>query len=125
MDRFKEISDVLFSKSQYMSSIFFFSKSRFTFDLSKIKNDGGGTQYTFLEAIYQDCALVLHKEWVDQGDTFKDKYNCYFYNFDKNKLEKLKVLDILKLIKGEILENRYKKNSVNIFFISKNKKLYR
>ena len=55
----------------------------------------------------------------------KDKYNCYFYNFDKNKLEKLKVLDILKLIKGEILENRYKKNSVNIFFISKNKKLYR
>jgi FkbM family methyltransferase len=52
----------------------------------------------------------------------KKKYNCYFYNFDKNKLEKLKSLDILKLIKGEILENRYKKNSVNIFFISKNTK---
>ena len=55
----------------------------------------------------------------------KNKYNCYFYNFDKNKLEKLKSLDISKLIKGEILENKYKKNSVNIFFISKNKKLYR
>jgi FkbM family methyltransferase len=54
----------------------------------------------------------------------KNKYNCYFYNFDKNKLEKLKSSDILKLIKGEILENRYKKNSVNIFFINKNKKLY-
>ena len=54
----------------------------------------------------------------------KNKYNCYFYNFDKNKLEKLKSSDILKIIKGEILENRYKKNSVNIFFINKNKKLY-
>ena len=53
----------------------------------------------------------------------KNKYNCYFYNFDKNKLERLKRLDILKLISGKILENRYKKNSVNIFFIKKNKKL--
>jgi FkbM family methyltransferase len=55
----------------------------------------------------------------------KNKYDCFFYNFDKNKLEKLKSLDVLRLIKGEILENRYKKNSVNIFFINKNKKLYR
>ena len=50
-------------------------------DMSIIKGDGGGTQYTFLEAIYQDCALVLHKEWVDQGDTFKDKYNCYVVGY--------------------------------------------
>ena len=53
----------------------------------------------------------------------KNRYNSYFYNFDKNRLEKLKFLDIQKLIKGEILENRYKKNSVNIFFIDKNQKL--
>ena len=52
----------------------------------------------------------------------KSKYDCYFYNFDENKLQKLMILDILKLIKGEILENKYKKNSVNIFFIKKNKK---
>ena len=52
-------------------------------------------------------------------DFLKNKYNCYFYNFDKNKLEKLKISDILKLIRGEILENTYKKNSVNIFFIKK------
>ena len=59
-------------------------------------------------------------------DFLKHKYDCYFYNFDKNKLEKLKMLDILKLIRGEILESKYKKNSVNIFFINKYKnKLYK
>ena len=36
---------------------------RFVVDMSIIKGDGGGTQYTFLEAIYQDRALILHKEW--------------------------------------------------------------
>ena len=36
-----------------------------------------GTQYTFLEAIYHDCALILHKEWVSKGNVFKDRYNCY------------------------------------------------
>ena len=28
-------------------------------DMSTIKNDGGGTQYTFLEAIYNDCVLIF------------------------------------------------------------------
>ena len=51
----------------------------------------------------------------------KKKYDCYFYNFDENKLQKLMILDILKLIRGEILESKYKKNSVNIFFIKKNR----
>ena len=49
----------------------------YVIDMSIIKGDGGGTQYTFLEAIYNDCILILHKEWVEAGDTFKDKYNCY------------------------------------------------
>ena len=35
---------------------------RFVVDMSIIKGDGGGTQYTFLEAIYHDCALILHKD---------------------------------------------------------------
>jgi hypothetical protein len=43
---------------------------RYVVDLSTIKNDGGGTQYTFLEAIYGDCVLVLHEGWVSQGSTF-------------------------------------------------------
>jgi len=50
---------------------------RFVVDLSVIKNDGGGTQYTFLEAIHQNCCLILHKKWINQkGSIFRDKYNC-------------------------------------------------
>ena len=45
-------------------------------DMSTIKDDGGGTQYTFLEAIYQDCILILHRDWVKQGDIFKEGINC-------------------------------------------------
>ena len=39
---------------------------KYVIDLSVIKGDGGGTQYTFLEAIYQDCVLILHKDWVEK-----------------------------------------------------------
>ena len=51
----------------------------------------------------------------------KKKYDCYFYNFDENKLQKLSKVDIFKLIKGKILESKYKKNNVNLFFINKSK----
>jgi hypothetical protein len=50
--------------------------AKFVIDLSVIKQDGGGTQYTFLEAIHEDCVLVLHKDWVSQGDTFRHGVNC-------------------------------------------------
>ena len=50
---------------------------KYIIDLSTIKNDGGGTQYTFLEAIYHNCVLILNEEWVNKGDTFKNNYNCY------------------------------------------------
>ena len=49
---------------------------KFLIDLSIIKNDGGGTQYTFLEAIYNDCILVLHKEWINKDNIFIENYNC-------------------------------------------------
>ena len=45
-------------------------------DMSIIKGDGGGTQYTFLEAIHQDTLLILHNEWINAGTTFKSGYNC-------------------------------------------------
>ena len=56
----------------------------FIVDMSIIKGDGGGTQYTFLEAIYHDCALILHKEWVEQGDLFKKGENCYVVGYTSN-----------------------------------------
>ena len=45
-------------------------------DMSIIKGDGGGTQYTFFEAIHHDCILILHNEWINAGSTFKSGYNC-------------------------------------------------
>ena len=56
----------------------------FVVDMSIIKGDGGGTQYTFLEAIYHECALILHKEWVEQGNIFIKDYNCYVVGFTDN-----------------------------------------
>ena len=45
-------------------------------DMSTIKNDGGGSQYTFLEAIYQSCVLVLHRNWLTPDSIFKEGVNC-------------------------------------------------
>lgn len=56
----------------------------FVVDMSIIVGDGGGTQYTFLEAIYHNCALILHKDWVEKGDTFKNRYNCYVVGYTEN-----------------------------------------
>ena len=50
-------------------------------DLSEIPEDGGGTQYTFLEAVYNNCAIVLNRKWIESVDKkyrdFKEGYNCY------------------------------------------------
>ena len=50
--------------------------AKYMIDMSIIKKDGGGTQYTFLEAIYQDCVLVLHNEWISKGGLFVSGVNC-------------------------------------------------
>ena len=39
--------------------------SKYMIDLSAIKDDGGGSQYTFLEAIYENCALVISNKWTE------------------------------------------------------------
>lgn len=39
------------------------STARVMVDLTVIKGDGGGTQYSFLEALDAGCALVVHREW--------------------------------------------------------------
>ena len=57
---------------------------KYIVDMSIIKGDGGGTQYTFLEAIYHNCALILHKDWVEQGDLFKKDHNCYVVGYTHN-----------------------------------------
>ena len=49
---------------------------KYMVDLSTIKNDGVGTQYTFLEAIYNDCILILNNEWINKDNLFINNYNC-------------------------------------------------
>ena len=53
------------------------ARAKVVIDMSSIKQDGGGTQYSFLEAIYHNCLLVLNKKWVDGiNSVFIDKQNC-------------------------------------------------
>jgi glycosyltransferase involved in cell wall biosynthesis len=56
-------------------------KAKFMIDLSFLPNDGGGTQYTFLDAIYHNCAIILNRQWIENVDRgyrdFKEGENCY------------------------------------------------
>lgn len=61
-----------------------------TVDMSAIKMDGGGTQYTFLEAIDAGCCLILNKSW-NEGITnslWVDKKNCLMVS-DNEELTKV------------------------------------
>jgi hypothetical protein len=48
------------------------ARKKFVVDLSLVKNDGGGTQYTYLEAIHNDCALILHRSGYKIGTTIQN-----------------------------------------------------
>ena len=56
-------------------------KAKFMVDLSFLPNDGGGTQYTFLDAIYHNCAIILNRQWIENVDPkyrdFREGENCY------------------------------------------------
>ena len=73
-------------------------KAKFMVDLSFLPNDGGGTQYTFLDAIYHNCAIILNRKWIENVDTkyrdFKEGENCYAVS----NAEELKVLLIMRKI---------------------------
>jgi hypothetical protein len=60
-------------------------KTRFMIDLSAIKNDGGGTQYTFLEAWDNYCIPILNKKWETENSFMKHNYNCIYIS-DANDL---------------------------------------
>ena len=78
------------------------------------------------EAIYNDCILILHKEWVEAGDLFKDKHNCYVVGYtDKPEEEIAKIINnpnkkmnkmILKNSKI-ILNSHIKKDFFRFFFV--------
>lgn len=80
--------------------------AKFSVDMSVIKHDGGGTQYTFLESIYQNVAIVINKKWVDGYDTpFKNGVNCYVVETPE---------DLARLIKQDPLTANITKNAKKI-----------
>ena len=74
---FKKYYKGQFEKSfEELSNIL--KNAKFVVDMSVIKHDGGGTQYTFLEAIYQQCCLVINEKWVEGFKTpFENGKNCF------------------------------------------------
>ena len=82
------------------------SPKKFVVDLSAIKNDGGGSQYTFLEAIYQDCVLILNKKWLDTGKTiFSNKHNCITVENENDIFRVIAEDRALKLNFNKIIKN--------------------
>ena len=64
-----------------------------------------------IEYNYSNFKIIFNK--------LKSIYDCYRFELDKNQLIKLKKTDLLNLFKGKILEKKFSKNSVNIFFVYK------
>lgn len=54
--------------------------ANFLVDMSVIKGDGGGTQYTFLEAWDAGAVPIIHTDWLIDGDDMKEGYNCQSFN---------------------------------------------
>ncbi|MFL6367934.1 MAG: hypothetical protein ACJ72T_05230, partial [Nitrososphaeraceae archaeon] len=74
-------------------------------DLTILPNDGGGTQYTFLEAIHNETALIINRKWIDDVDSkycdFKEGYNCFAVSNGKELAEIIsntKNIDTTKIV---------------------------
>ena len=64
--------------------------AKFMVDMTLIKNDGGGTQYTFLEAIHNKTSIILQRKWVEHGTDFKEGFNCLAVDNSQELIELLK-----------------------------------
>ena len=53
--------------------------SRYMIDMSAIKKDGGGSQYTFLEGWDAGCVLILNRNWgLGTKDVMRENINCLY-----------------------------------------------
>jgi hypothetical protein len=70
------------------------SRAKFVVDLSVLKNDGGGTQYTFLEAVHNGCAIIVHRKWLEDVDPkysdLREDHNCFAVGNEKELAELIK-----------------------------------
>lgn len=72
------------------------SEYEFIIDLTRIKQDGGGFQYTFLEAIDSGCDIILHRDWVKESGYFKEGINCHCVESVEELVELMNNYDNLK-----------------------------
>jgi len=81
--------------------------ARFMVDMSTIKNDGDGTQYTFLEAFDAGSICVLNKDWIrtDSG-LMRHGVNCLVAGSGKE------VADILLSSDNNLEEIRQEANNI-------------
>lgn len=91
-------------KFEYGEGVKIAATAKFSVDLSDIKKDGGGSQYTFLEAFDAGTVLILNKAWLAvQGDVMKDGVNCIGVSNPEELVEVLKSKDSFRKIR----ENGY------------------
>jgi glycosyltransferase involved in cell wall biosynthesis len=101
---FKQYYYGVFDRSfQAISNIL--NKAKFVIDLTVLPNDGGGTQYTFLEAIHHNAVLIINRRWIDSVDSkycdLKEGYNCFAISNEKELAEIIhnsKSIDTTKIL---------------------------
>lgn len=55
-------------------------QATYAVDMSQIKGDGGGTQYSFLEAMNAGTINIIHSNWVRKHDDMVPGENCIAVN---------------------------------------------
>lgn len=78
-DSNREEEDRALYKLDFRAAVNLCRTSRFMTDFSVIQGDGGGTQYTFLEAIDAGTICLIHRDWIRPRDSMIDKgpeQNC-------------------------------------------------
>lgn len=69
-------------------------------DCSRIKQDGGGTQYTHLEAWDAEAGLIVHRGWLQKGGELQEGVNCMAYETASELAWQLQQLPPDRVIKG-------------------------
>tara|TARA_R100000808_G_scaffold15950_1_gene36361 strand:- start:14982 stop:16034 length:1053 start_codon:yes stop_codon:yes gene_type:complete len=86
-DSNREEEDRAIYKLDFRGAINLCRTARFMTDFSVIQGDGGGTQYTFLEAIDAGAICLIHQEWIRPNDSmidFGEDQNCISFKSHEN-----------------------------------------
>ena len=77
--------------------------AKYVVDMSTIVNDGSGSQYTFLEAIYSGCVLILNEKWINPNvnSLFKHESNCFIVKNEEDIINILKKTTDIEKVENE------------------------